>query len=61
MLLSMPCIRSREPFEPRMSQVSTREAKPRPRRFLRLGRGALMNVDAIGKIDQLPGGSYLVT
>jgi len=42
-------------------RLKTLEAKLDPRRFIRLGRGALVNVDAISKITQMPGGSYLVT
>ena len=37
------------------------EAKLDPRRFLRVGRGALVNVETIRKITPMPGGSYLVT
>lgn len=32
-----------------------------PRRFLRLGRGTLANVDAISRISPMPGGTYLAT
>lgn len=32
-----------------------------PRRFVRLGRGTLANVDAIAKLSPLPGGTYLAT
>ena len=32
-----------------------------PNRFIRLGRGTLVNVDRIGKISPMPGGTYLVT
>ena len=42
-------------------RLKTLEAKLDPRRFIRLGRGALVNLDAISKITQMPGGSYLVT
>ncbi len=37
------------------------EAKLDPKQFLRIGRGALINVDAIKKIASMPGGFYLVT
>ena len=37
------------------------EAKLDPKRFLRVGRGALVNVEAIRKITPMPGGSYVVT
>ena len=37
------------------------EAKLDPKQFLRVGRGALVNLDAIRKITPMPGGSYLVT
>ncbi|MEW6734994.1 MAG: response regulator [Acidobacteriota bacterium] len=30
-------------------------------RFVRLGRGALVNIDMITRINQMPGGTYLVT
>ncbi len=42
-------------------RLKTLEAKLDPRRFLRVGRGALINVEAIRKITPMPGGSYLVT
>ena len=42
-------------------RVKTLERKRDPRRFIRLGHGAIVNVDAISKITQMPGGSYLVT
>jgi two-component system LytT family response regulator len=32
-----------------------------PARFVRLGRGALANIDMIARISQMPGGTYLVT
>ncbi len=32
-----------------------------PNRFVRLGRGTLVNVDRIGRISPMPGGTYLVT
>ncbi len=37
------------------------EAKLDPKRFLRVSRGALVNVETIRKITPMPGGSYLVT
>ena len=37
------------------------EAKLDPKRFLRVGRGALVNIDAIAKITSMPGGVYLMT
>ncbi len=42
-------------------RLKTLEAKLDPRRFLRVGRGALVNVETIRKITPMPGGSYLVT
>ena len=42
-------------------RLKTLEAKLDPKRFLRVGRGALVNVDAIRKITPMPGGFYLVT
>ena len=42
-------------------RLKTLEAKLDPKRFLRVGRGALVNVEAIRKITPMPGGSYLVT
>ncbi len=42
-------------------RLKTLEAKLDPKRFLRVGRGALVNVDAITKITSMPGGSYLMT
>ncbi len=37
------------------------EARLAPEKFVRLSRGALVNVDQITKISPLPGGTYLVT
>lgn len=37
------------------------EARLDAARFLRLERGALVNIDAITKVSPLPGGTYLVT
>ncbi len=37
------------------------EAKLDPNRFVRLGRGVLVNVETINKVTSMPGGSYLVT
>lgn len=37
------------------------EAKLDPRRFVRLGRGTIVNVDTISRVTNMPGGSYLVT
>ena len=37
------------------------EAKLDPRRFVRLGRGTIVNVDTISRVANMPGGSYLVT
>jgi two-component system, LytTR family, response regulator len=37
------------------------EARLDPRRFVRLGRGTLVNVDSITRVTNMPGGSYLVT
>ena len=42
-------------------RLKTLEAKLDPKRFLRVGRGALVNVETIRKITPMPGGSYLVT
>jgi two-component system LytT family response regulator len=35
------------------------EARLDPRRFLRLGRGTLANVDMIARVSPMPGGTYL--
>ena len=37
------------------------EAKLDPRRFVRLGRGTIVNVDTISRVTNMPGGSYLVS
>ena len=37
------------------------ESKLDPRRFVRLGRGTIVNVDTISRVTNMPGGSYLVT
>jgi DNA-binding LytR/AlgR family response regulator len=37
------------------------EARLDPRRFIRLSRGSLVNIDAITKIGPMPGGTYLAT
>ena len=42
-------------------RLKTLEAKLDPKRFLRVGRGALVNVETIRKITPMPGGSYLMT
>ena len=42
-------------------RLKTMEAKLDPKRFLRVGRGALVNVETIRKITPMPGGSYLMT
>ena len=42
-------------------RLKTLEAKLDPKRFLRVGRGALVNVETIRKITLMPGGFYLVT
>ena len=42
-------------------RLKTLEARLDPRLFLRVGRGALVNVEAIRKITPMPGGAYLVT
>ncbi|MYA27769.1 MAG: response regulator transcription factor [Nitrospira sp. SB0672_bin_25] len=42
-------------------RLKTLEAKLDPKRFLRVGRGALVNVETIRKITPMPGGSYLLT
>ena len=42
-------------------RLKTLEAKLDPKRFLRVGRGALVNVETIRKVTPMPGGSYLLT
>lgn len=42
-------------------RLKTLEARLDPKRFLRVSRGALVNVETIRKITPMPGGSYLVT
>ena len=37
------------------------ESRLDPRRFVRLARGALANIEAIAKVSPMPGGTYLVT
>lgn len=37
------------------------EMRLEPGKFVRLGRGALVNIDMITRINQMPGGTYLVT
>ena len=37
------------------------EGRLDPRRFIRLGRGTLANVDAIARVSPMPGGTYLAT
>ena len=37
------------------------ETKLDPRRFVRLGRGTLVNVEAISRMTNMPGGFYLIT
>jgi two-component system LytT family response regulator len=37
------------------------EARLDPHRFVRLGRGTLVNVDCIARVTPMPGGMYLVT
>lgn len=37
------------------------EAKLDPRRFVRLGRGTLANLDAIVRVSPMPGGTYVAT
>jgi two-component system LytT family response regulator len=37
------------------------EVRLDPRRFVRLGRGTLANIDAITRISPMPGGTYLAT
>ena len=37
------------------------EARLDPARFVRLERGAIVNLDAIAKVSPMPGGTYLVT
>ena len=35
------------------------EARLDPRRFIRLGRGTLANIDMIAQINPMPGGTYV--
>ncbi len=42
-------------------RLKTLEAKLDPKRFLRVSRGALINVEAIRKLTSMPGGWYFVT
>ena len=35
------------------------EAKLDPRRFVRLGRGTLANLDVIVRVNPMPGGTYM--
>ncbi len=37
------------------------ETKLDPRRFVRLGRGTLANIDLIARVARMPGGTYLAT
>jgi two-component system LytT family response regulator len=37
------------------------EARLDPRRFIRLGRGTLVNVDAITRVSPMPGGTFVAT
>jgi two-component system LytT family response regulator len=37
------------------------EARLDPRRFIRLNRGTLVNIDAIAHVSPMPGGTYLAT
>jgi two-component system LytT family response regulator len=37
------------------------EARLDPARFVRLGRGALANVEMLCRVNSLPGGTYIVT
>jgi two-component system LytT family response regulator len=37
------------------------ETRLDPRRFIRLARGTVVNVDAIAKVSPMPGGTYLAT
>jgi two-component system LytT family response regulator len=37
------------------------EVRLDPRRFVRLARGTLVNIDAITKISPMPGGTYVAT
>jgi hypothetical protein len=50
----------------RGSLTTTSVPRPRPslaipRRFIRLSRGSLVNIDTISKIGPMPGGTYLAT
>lgn len=42
-------------------RLKTLEAKLDPHRFIRLGRGTIVNVDTISHVTNMPGGSYLFT
>jgi DNA-binding LytR/AlgR family response regulator len=37
------------------------EGRLDPKRFVRLARGTLANIDAIAKVSPMPGGTYLAT
>lgn len=37
------------------------ELRLEPNKFVRLGRGSLVNIDSITRINQMPGGTYMVT
>jgi two-component system, LytTR family, response regulator len=44
-----------------MHRLHALEAKLDPRRFVRLGRGTLANIELIARISPMPGGTYLAT
>jgi two-component system LytT family response regulator len=44
-----------------MHRLHALEAKLDPRRFVRLGRGTLANIELISRISPMPGGTYLAT
>jgi DNA-binding LytR/AlgR family response regulator len=37
------------------------EARLDPRKFLRLGRGTLVNIDLVTRVSPMPGGTYVAT
>jgi two-component system LytT family response regulator len=44
-----------------MHRLHALEAKLDPRRFVRLGRGTIANIELIARISPMPGGTYLAT
>jgi two-component system LytT family response regulator len=37
------------------------ESRLDPRKFLRLGRGTLVNIDLVTRVSPMPGGTYVAT